>query len=175
MSRAILWLLILLLPLSLVGCRGQERITNLDYQSYPLYTRGTLAFDEHTYEVLVAVERAGDLKLQILSPERIAGVVFELTGGEAHVCFDNIRAPLGSNAYIAKEGVLLAAELFSLSAKGYDGAGVTTEEGVRYSYAHYITQNGRATVYFTDGSSLPHHITATLNGHTFSFLFVNES
>lgn len=175
LSRLLLVSLVVLLPLSLFGCQKADHFHHLTYQEYPLDARGILTYDDQSYEVLLTVAKAGDLKLQILTPERVAGMILELSDGKAFLRFDQITAELGPEAYAAKEGILLAAQMFSLSSKSYNGAGVITQNNLRYSYAKYEVKDGSVTVFIPDGSSMPDHMTAELNGHTFVFQFVNES
>ena len=175
MWRLLLLFLVLFVPFSFFGCEGTDHTQRLSYQEYPLNERGILTYDGRSYEVMLSVKKAGDLKLEILSPEQMAGMVLELSDGKSFLRFDSVTAELGSEAYAAKEGVLLAAKMFSLSSSDYDGAGIVTENQVRYSYINYEIDSGRVTVYIPDGASKPSKMKAELNGHSFVFEFVNES
>ena len=159
----------------LTSCGTTDRINFLSYQTYPFHARGLLTFDESEYEVLVTVHRAGDLILQIVSPQRLSGTVLELCEGEATLSFDDIVIPLADGGYAAKEGLLLAAEFFSLSGNSYAGAGISEENGVRYSYATYTVPSGQVTVYLSQEKDQPVFLVAELNRHRFRFQFMNES
>lgn len=165
----------LVLLLFVTGCTGNDHINYLSYQTYPLDAHGVLTYDGRDYEVLVSVGKAGDLKLQIVLPSSIAGMVFEVRDGVTYLTYNTIETELKDGGYASAEGILLASQMFSLNAKSYDGAGVTTVNGIRYSYAKYNVPDGTVRVYIPDGQDLPDRIEAELNGHTFSFQFMNET
>ena len=54
------------------------------------------------------------------------------------------------------------------------GASVISEDGVKYSRADYRTPAGDVSVFVQPGNSVPTKLTASLNGHVFSFIFMNE-
>lgn len=174
MSLRFFWCLIALLLL-LSGC-GKARTDNyLSYQNYPLEAQGTLSLDDHSYEVRLSVTQAGELRLEFLSPSSIAGLVMEKRGGECFLSYGSIEESVTADGYLGTHGVLLAASMFSLTAESYDGAGVTTEAGIRYSYADYRVEEGSVRVLFAASETMPCRIDATLNGRRFSFEFVNET
>ncbi len=170
-------LLLLLLP----SCRIKNKVNFLSYQVYPFQAKGKLFYDGREYGVDLAVERAGDLTLTVLSPELLAGTVFERKAGAVTVRSGELCLPIEDGGYAAAEGILLAAEMFFLESNSFSGADVVTENGVCYSRAAYTAPSGVVTVYIQKGLSFPEKITATLNGHEFLFFFldgmeiVNES
>ncbi len=166
-------LLILLLFL-LSACGTTDRINYLSHQTYPYDAHGILTYDEEEYEVLISVQRADDILIQILRPTVLAGAVFELRNGNVILSCNNLTEEWQDGGYAAEQGLLLAARMFSLSGSDYVGAGVVTEGESTYSYAEYSVEGGIVTVFLQKGLTSPDHITAVLNGHTFSFRFMNE-
>ena len=168
-------LLLILILFLLPSCGTTDRINYLSYQSYPFNTHGLLSFDGTEYEILVTVRQAGDLRLQIVKPERLTGTVLSLSDGTTTLTYDSVTTVLNDGGYTTREGLLLASAIFSLSGNSYAGAGVTTEKGIKYSYASYTLPEGTVTVYMQSGLDRPDKIAATLNGHTLLFRFMNES
>ncbi|MBE6637171.1 MAG: hypothetical protein E7618_05150 [Ruminococcaceae bacterium] len=168
-------LVVLCLLPCFVSCGTTDRINFLSYQTYPFHARGILTFDESEYEVIVTVHKAGDLILQLVSPQRLAGTVLEIRDGIASLTYEDLVIPLADGGYAAKEGLLLSAEIFSLSGNSYAGAGVTEKDGIRYSYATYTVPSGQVTVYLTQEKDRPVFLLAELNRHQFRFQFMNES
>ncbi len=171
------FLTICLLPLLLLfpACKAENRINYLSHQTYPYHTQGVLTYDGTEYEVLVSARQAGDILLQILRPDVLAGAVFELREGEVIVSCGTLTENWEDGGYAAEEGILLASRIFSLSESDYSGAGVKQENGVSYSYATFRVEGGTVSVYRQEGLSEPSHITAELNEHTLSFRYMNES
>jgi len=172
-KRLLLVPLILLLLLS--ACKTNHSINYLSHQTYPYHAHGVLTHDGTEYEVLISVQQAGDILLQVIRPEILSGAVFELREGEILVSCGTATEAWQDGGYAAEEGILLAARMFSLSGGDYHDAGVTKENGLSYSYAEFRVEGGTVTVYRQKGISAPSHITATLNGHTLSFRYMNES
>lgn len=174
MRKALLCVGLALTLLLLAACGTTDRINYLSHQTYPYDAHGVLSYDGEDYEVLVSVQKAGDVLLQIVTPAPLAGAVFELRDGKAVLSFGDVSRELADGGYAAEQGILLAARMFSLSGSDYTGAGVTTEAGTKYSYATYTVEGGTVTVYLQKGLSTPDRLTAELNGHTLSFRFMNE-
>jgi hypothetical protein len=172
--RKLLIVPILLLLLLLPSCRTGDHVNHLSHQTYPHRARGILTHDGTAYEVVVSVEKAGDLLLQIVTPEPLSGAVFELREGDVIVSCGALTEVWQDGEYAKEEGILLCARMFSLSGDDYRDAGVRSEDGISYSYAEYRVVGGTVTVYRQKGLSEPSHITATLNGHELSFRYVNE-
>lgn len=175
MKRFLPVLLFLFLTLFLAACRPNEKINFLSYQAYPFSARGLLTFDNAEYEVLVTVPRAGDLRLQLAAPKLLKGTVLTLEDETVTVSVGDLTQTVRDGGYAASDGILLAARMFSLTGNNFSDAGVTTEDNVRYSYAEYQVEGGSVRVFIREGCSAPEKLTATLNGHDFSFLFMNES
>ena len=119
--------------------------------------------------------KAGDLSLAIAGDGRLGGVELTLKDGQASHSCRGLTLPVEDGGYAAAHGLFLAARIFSLSAGDYAGAGVTEENGISYSYAIFRVPEGTVTVWVQKGLSEPDRITASLNGHSFLFQFVNES
>ncbi len=175
MFRKLLMIGLIPLLFLLPACGTADRINHLSHQTYPYEAQGVLTYDGAEYEVLVSVRQAGDILLQIVRPEVLAGAAFELREGNVIVSCGTLTEEWEDGGYAAEEGILLAARMFSLSGSNYVGAGITTEEGVTYSYAEYAVEGGAVTVFRQKGLPDPSRITAELNGHALSFRFVNES
>lgn len=156
------------------GCSAARSDNTLSYQQYPLEATGTLFYDEHSYEVSLRAEKAGDLRLTFVSPASIQGLVIEKRDGVATISYEGIEQAFGEDSYLCEQGVLLAAAMFSLTSDDYSGAGVVTEGESKLSYADFTLPSGAVRVLFAEGESRPCRIDATLNGHRFSFTFMNE-
>ncbi len=174
LRKAFLCIGLALLLLTATACGTTDRINYLSHQTYPYDTHGLLTYDGEEYEVLISVQKAGDILLQIIRPTVLAGAVFELRDGETILSCGSLTEELEDGGYAAEQGILLAARMFSLSGSDYTGAGVATEKGIKYSYATYTVEGGTVTVYLQDGQISPEQLTAELNGHTLSFRFMNE-
>ena len=166
---------LILLCLLFSSCHSQDKINFLSYQAYPFDAHGILTYDGKEYEVLVSVQKAGDILLQILQPENLAGMVFEQKDGSVTVKTGDLSLPIDDGGYSAADGILLCSHMYSLSGNTFSEAGVITENGVKYSYAEYSVSCGTVTVYIQNGLSSPEKIAASLNGHEFLFVFMNES
>ncbi len=175
MKKILFTAIIMLLCLSFVSCRTNNKINFLSYQAYPFDAHGILTYDGAEYEVLITVQRAGDVILQIIKPDILSDTVFELNGGEVIVKAGELTQTINDGGYSASDGILLSAYMFSLSGNNFSKAGIITEAGVKYSYAEYAVPCGSVTVFIQNGLSSPEKLTATLNGHEFSFVFMNES
>ncbi len=175
MKKILFTAMIILFCGSFVSCRTNDKINYLSYQAYPFDAHGILTYDGAEYEVLVTVQRAGDVILQIIKPEILSDTVFELNDGEVTVRTGELTQTINDGGYAASDGILLSAHMFSLSGNNFSKAGIVTVEGVRYSYAEYAVSCGSVTVFIQNGLSSPEKLTATLNGHEFSFVFMNES
>ena len=160
MKKLILVLLSLLL---FTSCGGGGSTNYLSHQTYPLEARGVLEYDGHRYTVGITVSEAEEIKIEISEPEIIAGTVFSLSGGKASVSYGGITADI-ADSYPSTDGILLLRYMFSL----------TGEDGVKYSRADYRTPAGDVSVFVQPGNSVPTKLTASLNGHVFSFIFMNE-
>jgi len=174
LRKAFLCIGLALLLLAVTACGTTDRINYLSHQTYPYEAKGVLTYDDEEYEVLISVQKAGDILLQIIRPTVLAGAVFELRDGEAILSCGSLTAEQEVAGFSAEQGILLAARMFSLSGSDYTGAGVLNEQGTKYSYATYTVAGGTVTVYLQDGISTPDRLTANLNGHTLSFRFMNE-
>ena len=174
MKRLLIFFVILTFTLSLVSCKENSKVNYLSYQAYPFDAHGILTFDGTEYEVFVTVQRAGDIILKFVKPEALSNMIFELNEGKVTVKTGNVTQTLNDGGYSASEGILLAAQLFSISGKSFSGAGIITENGVKYNVAEYKVKNGNVSVYIQNGLSFPEKLKATLNGHEFTFLFMNE-
>ncbi len=174
MRKVSLCLGLALLILIVTACGTTDRINYLSHQTYPYEAHGILTYDGEEYEVLVSVQKAGNILMQIIRPTILAGAVFELRDGEVILSCGSLTVEQEDGGYSAEQGILLAARMFSLSGKNYSGAGVVNEQGTKYSYATYTVTGGTVTVYLQDGLSTPDRLTADLNGHTLSFRFMNE-
>ena len=168
-------LLLLLCLLTLAACDRVKPSQNLSHQRYPLDAVGTLIYDGEEYEVALSIRKAGDLLLQVIRPEALAGTVFELRDGQVLISCGGLTETWEDGDYAVNQGILLTARMFSLSGKDYSGAGVITTDGERYSYATYTAEGGTVTLYFADKSSFPHHIRAELAGHSLILRFVNDT
>ena len=174
MRYAFLCIGLALLLLTTTACGTTDRINYLSYQTYPYDTHGLLTYDDTEYEVLVSVQKAGDILLQIIRPTALTGTVFELRDGKTILSYGSLTEEAEDGGYAAEQGILLAARMFSLSGSDFVKAGVITESGNQYSYAAYAVEGGTVTVYLQDGLSTPDHLSAELNGHSLSFRFMNE-
>lgn len=170
MKKLILVLLSLVL---FTSCGGGGRINYLSHQTYPFETRGVLEYDGHRYIAGITVQKAGDIEIEISEPEVIAGTVFSLSDGKVSVSYGGITAEI-SDSYPATDGILLSRHMFSLTGDCFLGASVISEDGVKYSRADYRTPAGDVSIFVQPGSNSPTKLTATLNGHVFSFIFMNE-
>lgn len=170
MKKLILVLLSLLL---FTSCSGGGSTNYLSHQTYPLEARGVLEYDGHRYIVGITVPEAGDIEIEISEPEVIAGTVFSLSDGKVSVSYGGITADI-DDSYPSTDGILLLRYMFSLTGDCFLGASVIIEDGVKYSRADYRTPAGDVSVFVQPGSNSPTKLTATLNGHDLSFIFMNE-
>ncbi len=175
MKKYRLLAIFLVLIFLLSSCKKNDKINFLSYQAYPFSAHGILLYDGNEYEVSVLVEKAGDLSLTVIRPELIANTVFTLKDGAVSVTFGDITQTVEDGGYSASEGILLSSHMFSLSSEDFSSAGVTSEDGVKFSYAEYEVSCGNVRVYVQNGFSSPEKLTASLRGHEFSFVFMNES
>lgn len=166
-------ILILLSLLLFTSCGGGGSTNYLSHQTYPLVARGVLEYDGHRYTVGITVSEAEEIKIEISEPEIIAGTVFSLSGGKASVSYGGITADI-ADSYPSTDGILLLRYMFSLTGDCFLGASVISEDGVKYSRADYRTPAGDVSVFVQPGNSAPTKLTASLNGHVFSFIFMNE-
>lgn len=166
-------ILILTALLLLASCADGGKMNYLSHQVYPFVTHGVLEYDGNRYTVGISVPQAGDIDVSISEPEAIAGTVFSLSGGTVSISYGDIRAEI-ADSYPATDGILLARYLFSLTGDCFLGASVVTEDGVKYSRADYRTYAGNVSVYVQPGDKSPTKLTGELNGHVFSFIFMNE-
>lgn len=174
MKKVLLFFLIFALSIPLASCKENNKINYLSYQAYPFDAHGILTFDGTEYEVLVTVQRAGDIILQFIKPQALSDMVFELNEGKVIVKSGDVTQTVNDGGYSASDGILLASQLFSLSGKNFSDAGIVSENGVKYSFAEYKVPNGTVSVFIQNGLSSPEKIKATLNGHEFTFVFMNE-
>lgn len=170
MKKPILVLLSLLL---FTSCGGGGSTNYLSHQTYPLEARGVLEYDGHRYTVGITVSEAEEIKIEISEPEIISGTVFSLSGGKASVSYGGITADI-ADSYPSTDGILLLRYMFSLTGDCFLGASVISEDGVKYSRTDYRTPAGDVSVFVQPGNSVPTKLTASLNGHVFSFIFMNE-
>lgn len=173
MKKLIPVLNFLIFVILLTSCAGNREMNYLSHQTYPFEVRGVLEYDGHRYKADINIPQAGDITVSVLEPEVIAGTVFSLSGGTVSISYGDIRAEI-ADSYPATDGILLARHLFSLTGDCFLGASVISEDGVKYSRADYRTDAGNVSVFVQPGSETPTKLTASLNGHVFSFIFMNE-
>ena len=173
MKKLIPVLIFLILVLLSASCAGNRQMNYLSHQTYPLEVRGVLEYDGHRYTADINIPRAGDITVSVIEPEVIAGTVFSLSGGAVSISYGDIRAEI-TDSYPATDGILLARYMFSLTGDCFLGASVVSEDGVKYSRADYRTDAGNVSVFVQSGSEAPTKLTGELNGHVFSFIFMNE-
>ena len=99
MKKILFTAIIMLLCLSFVSCRTNNKINFLSYQAYPFDAHGILTYDGAEYEVLITVQRAGDVILQIIKPDILSDTVFELNGGEVIVKAGELTQTINDGGY----------------------------------------------------------------------------
>lgn len=168
--------ILIIVPLLLIlsSCEKNDKINFLGHQAYPFEAYGKLTFDGKEYEALVSVKKRGDVILQIVKPENLKGVVFELSDGEVFVKTSGLTQQINDGGYAAKEGILLSANMFSLSGDNLLDVQIVSENNVNYNRAEYAVSCGTVNVFVQNGLEAPEKLTANLNGHVFSFVFMNE-
>ncbi len=160
--------------LILSSCGKNDKINFLGHQAYPFEAYGKLSFDGKEYEVLVSVKKIGDVILQIVKPENLKGMVFELSDGEVQITTSGLTQSINDGGYSAKEGILLSANMFSLSGDNLLDVDIVSENNVKYNRAEYAVPCGKVSVFVQNGLDAPEKLEANLNGHSFSFIFMNE-
>lgn len=166
-------IMILVTILLLTACSNSGSMGYLSHQSYPLEVYGVLEYDGSRFYVKVAMPRSEDIEILISEPEEIAGTVLCLIGGEISVRSGEVSVKL-SDTYPATDGILLLRYMLSLSGDSFLGAQAVSEGGVKYSRADYRTSAGEVSLYVQLGDNSPTRLTGELNGHSLSFIFVNE-
>ena len=174
MKKTVFTILILLLTFYLIGCKSNEKINFLNYQSYPLKAHGLLTYDGVEYETRVTVKQKDDITLEIIKPAELSGMSFILENGNVTVKSEDFCQTVSDGEYAASEGILLVAKMFSLSGDSLSGSEIINENGIRYCRSEYSVPRGSVFVYIQDGLSSPEKLTATIGGHDFLFLFMNE-
>ncbi len=174
MKKTVFAVILLIFILTLVGCKSNERINFLNYQSYPFKAHGVLTYDGTEYETNITVEQMGGIALEIIKPAELSGMSFIYENGSVTVKTEDFCQTVSDGEYAASEGILLAAKMFSLSGDCLSGSEIINENGVRYCKSEYTVPRGSVFVYIQEGLTSPEKLTATIGGHDFSFVFMNE-
>ena len=174
MKKTVFLILILILAFYLIGCRSNEKINFLNYQSYPFKAHGILTYDGVEYEAKITVKQKDDITIEIIKPAELSGMSFILENGSVTVKSDDFSQTVSDGEYAASEGILLVSKMFSLSGDSLSGSEIINENGVRYCRSEYTVPRGSVFVYIQDGLSSPEKLTANIGGHSFSFIFMNE-
>ncbi len=162
-----------LLGVILSSCKEPSDI-GLKYQSYPIEASGILTYDGRDYGVSITAKANKDYSLSITSSGELCGMTFSFTDGKVFISDGIVSGELNDGGYSLQHGILLSREMFFLQPNFMSGAEAIHENGVKYSSCTYSTDSGKVTVYSQVGAEAPDFIKATLNGHEFRFVFVNE-
>ena len=156
------------------GCKKSDNMNYLDYQTYPFEANGTLTYDGTKYSVSVSAQKSGDLEIKVKEPTELCGMTFSIIDGKVSISDGKITEEINDDGYSAENGILLSRNMFSIPSGALSGAETTEKNGIKYSKAIYTLPTGEVIVYTQTGLSSPDMIEAKLNGHEFSFVFVNE-
>ncbi len=167
-------LLLVVLSLCLLCSCDRQDIRFLDYQSYPLDITGILFLDGKEYKAKLTSSSKENFSVTFITPSELEGLTFKLENKKVTISDGIIEQEISDEGYCLSYGILLARKLFCLDPKEMSGAGVTTENGIKYSFSSYKTDLGQVTVYTQTGASSPEKIKATLNGCDISFIFMNK-
>lgn len=156
------------------SCKNETSKSHLDFLKYPLTVHGTISFNGKDYEADIYCSGKDNIKVTFSSPEIIKDAIIEYKNGESYLYYKDISLPIADGGYSAEKGILLLRHVFSVTNDRYINADIITENGIKYCVENYESDVGEVSIYFRNDSSFPDKISASLNGQSFYFTFVNE-